>query len=130
MEQLFEDYLERLSVIHSEFETTIAGLPQEALDWVPGTDMTALGALIVHVSEAMRYWVGEVAAGINANRDREAEFVAHGRSEAELRQMLADVRTLVREVSGHIYTGTSGTGMYCAPYRTAIYHRAGALAVI
>ncbi len=98
MEQLFEDYLERLSVIHSEFETTIAGLPQEALDWVPGADMTALGALIVHVSEAMRYWVGEVAAGINANRDREAEFVTHGRSEAELRQMLADVRTLVREV--------------------------------
>jgi hypothetical protein len=99
MEQFFEDYLELLKELHDNLEQAIAGLPVEALDWVPGPDMNSLCVLIVHVTGATRFWIGDVIAGISSNRDRAAEFRARGLDEAALKQRLADTLAFVREVA-------------------------------
>ena len=47
MKRLFEDYLERLGALHAQIGTAIEGVPQEALDWVPGAGMNSLSVLVV-----------------------------------------------------------------------------------
>jgi hypothetical protein len=98
MHPLFEDYLQRLTIIHREFEATLKGLSTEALDWSPGPDMNSLTVLVVHVAGSTRYWVGDVGAQIPSNRDRAAEFQAKGLDEETLLLRLTDVRTFVRGV--------------------------------
>lgn len=98
MHQLFNDYLKLLAELHADFEKTLAGLPVEALDWTPGPDMNSQCVLVVHVTGSTRFWVGEVAAGIPANRDRAAEFRASGLDEAALKERLAANREFVRQV--------------------------------
>ena len=96
MLKLFEDYLERLERLHRDLEEAIAGLSVEALDWVPGPDMNSLCVLIVHLTGAERYWIGEMVGEIPANRDRPSEFRAHGLDEAALKQCLAESRAVAR----------------------------------
>jgi len=74
METFYQCYLSRLRDLHEDMERAIAGLPQEALDWVPGPDMNTLAVLVVHICGAQRYWLGEVVAGKPSGRDRETEF--------------------------------------------------------
>jgi uncharacterized damage-inducible protein DinB len=90
MHQLFSDYMKLLAELHADFEKTFEGLSVEALDWSPGKDMNSLCVLVVHVVGSARFWVGEVAAGIPANRDRDAEFRASGMDEATLKAKLAE----------------------------------------
>jgi len=98
MLRFFEDYLERQENLHRDFEAAISGLSVEALDWAPGPDMNSLCVLVVHTTGAERYWIGEVAGGIPANRDRAAEFRARGLDEAALKQRLADSRKFTRDL--------------------------------
>jgi len=58
---ILEDYLERLQALHESIESAIEGLPQAALDWVPGPDMNSFAVLVTHVAGAERYWIGDVA---------------------------------------------------------------------
>jgi uncharacterized damage-inducible protein DinB len=95
MEAFFVDYLERLTDLHNEFTAAFSGLPQEALDWVPGQEMNSLVVLVVHVTAAERYWVGTVALSDPAPRDRDAEFRARGLSETELIERLAESRVYI-----------------------------------
>ena len=39
------EYLDRLEALHAGLEEAIAGLPVEALDWVPGPGMNSLAVL-------------------------------------------------------------------------------------
>jgi hypothetical protein len=98
MHQLFEDYLQRLTIIHRELEAAFQGLPTEALDWSPGPDMNSLTVLVVHVAGSTRYWVGDVGAQMPSNRNRASEFQAKGLDEETLLLRLADNRTFVRGV--------------------------------
>jgi len=98
MHQVFTDYMKLLAALHGEFEKTLEGLSVEALDWTPGPDMNSLGVLVVHVAGSTRYWVGEVAAGIPANRDRAAEFRASGLNETALKGRLAENLEFVRGI--------------------------------
>lgn len=86
---VLEDIFKHLQDRHTDFEKTIAGLPQQALDWVPAPDMNSLCVLIVHTMGAERYWLGEIGAGIMTNRDRAAEFKAQGLDENALRELLS-----------------------------------------
>jgi len=89
MLSVLEDYLERLQALHADIECTIEGLPPEALDWVPGPDMNSLGVLAVHVADAERYWIGDVAGRDPSGRDRAAEFRTRGLDTAALKARLA-----------------------------------------
>ena len=91
MQQVFEDYFDRLQELHVGIERAIEGLPKEALDWAPGSGMNSLCVLAVHVAGSERYWIGDVAAGEPSGRDRDAEFLSTGLDEAALKERLACV---------------------------------------
>lgn len=85
---ILEVYLERLQALHVEIAHAIEGLPEAALDWVPGPDMNSLCALVVHTTGAQRYWIGDVVGRAPSGRDRAAEFRAHGLDRAALGKRL------------------------------------------
>ena len=84
MHQLFKDYSDCLEKLYDDFKKTIDGLPQEALDWVPGAEMNSLCVILVHVTGSARYWMGDIVANEDSNRDRDAEFRTQGVDLAEL----------------------------------------------
>jgi uncharacterized damage-inducible protein DinB len=84
MLSIFEAYLKCLEVLHTDMRRIIEGLPPEALDWSPGPEMNSLVVLATHVAGSERFWVGEVAGGDPANRNRPAEFQTHGLDEVAL----------------------------------------------
>ena len=91
MHQFFADFFQRLEELHQDMHRALEGLPQDALDWVPGKEMNSLCILASHTAGAERYWIGDVVAQDNSNRHRPDEFVAQGKSAAELQQTLAHV---------------------------------------
>ncbi len=89
MQPFAEDFLNILAALHAEIERAVEGLPAEALDWVPGPGINALGVLLAHVAGAERYWLGDVIAAEPSNRDRAAEFRTSGVDLAVLQDRLA-----------------------------------------
>ena len=57
------------------FETVIAGLPVDGLDWQPASDANSLTVLVTHAWGAAEAWTLR-AAGREMARDRAAEFRA------------------------------------------------------
>lgn len=77
METFFTDFINLLEQRHHEILDALEGLPADALDWSPGTDMNSISVLVTHLTGAERYWIGDVAAQDPKERDREAEFQVH-----------------------------------------------------
>lgn len=100
MDRYFEDVLERLEFLHAEIERAIGGLSVAALDWMPAPGANAIGALVVHLTGAERYWIGTVIGGAPSDRDRESEFFVSGVTAAELGQRLAATVPFEREALG------------------------------
>jgi len=96
MHAYFEDYIERFAELISDFHKAIDDLPVEALDWVLGEDMNTLCVLVVHVCDAARYWVGDVALAEESGRDRAAEFAAQGWTLAQLKAKLDETEVYIR----------------------------------
>lgn len=72
---LFEAYLACLEKLHADLNRVLEGLPPAGMDWTPpGPEMNSLAVLAAHVAGSERYWVGEIAGGDPAQRDRPAEF--------------------------------------------------------
>jgi hypothetical protein len=97
MQPFFEDYLERQAELHIELEQAISGLSVSALNWSPDPDINSLAVLIVHLTGAERYWIGDIAAQVSSDRNRAAEFEVEGLDEDNLRQRLTDSRTFARQ---------------------------------
>lgn len=91
MQKLYEALLNRFHELHLEIEKALAELPANALDWKPGSEMNSLSVLIVHLTGAERYWIGDVVKGESSGRDRNAEFQASGLNAAILRKRLREV---------------------------------------
>ena len=98
MQPLFESYLDRLQELHDDILQAISRLPQAALDWVPGPGMNSLSVLVVHVTGAERYWVGDVVARDPSDRDRAVEFRVQGLDAATLEKRLGDTLDHTRGV--------------------------------
>jgi uncharacterized damage-inducible protein DinB len=77
MQTFFKDYLSLLQDCHNSILEALEGLPPAALDWNPGPDMNSISVLVVHLTGAERYWIGDVAAQDPTERDRDAEFRVH-----------------------------------------------------
>ena len=77
MQTFFKDYLNLLQDCHNSILEALEGLPPAALDWNPGPDMNSISVLVVHLTGAERFWIGDVAAQDPAERDRDAEFRVH-----------------------------------------------------
>ncbi len=89
MDLYFNDYYDHLQRLHAEIEQVLDGLPQGALDWVPGEGMNSLGVLAYHVAGAERFWIGDIVAGEPSGRDREAEFRTYGLDAELLKERLS-----------------------------------------
>jgi uncharacterized damage-inducible protein DinB len=97
MQAFFGNYLTHLQELHDEIRTTVKALPESALDWSPGVDMNSINVLVVHLTGAERYWIGDVVAGEPSGRDREAEFNTGGLSADELFQRLNEIEAYFHE---------------------------------
>ncbi len=81
---------EQLHEVHEQIQTDLNTLPAEALDWKPGFEMNSVSVIIVHLTGAVRYLVGDVIMQEPSNRDRDAEFRVKGMTKAELIHRLDD----------------------------------------
>ena len=90
MQPLYTDYLNNLEELHKEILHTINGLPQEAFDWIPFTGGNSMCVLIVHLTGAERYWIGDVVAGVPSGRDRDSEFKVKNLERGELAARLQE----------------------------------------
>jgi len=81
-----------------EIIRAIDGLPQEALDWAPGFNMNSLCVLIVHLTGAERYWLGNVVGKDLSDRDRDGEFLARELDEITLKERLSDSMAYARDL--------------------------------
>ena len=97
MQSFLANYLNNLQEFHDEIRTAIKGLPQSALDWTPGAEINSITALVVHLTGAERYWIGDVVAGELHERDREAEFRVQGVSEEQLIQRLSENESYIQK---------------------------------
>ena len=91
-----EDYLERLSAHHTRIAKTLDGLSLELID-TKHLGMNSIGMLVMHLTEAERYWVAGVACERDYSRDREAEFNSSGLDAAALLARLDEQRTFLQE---------------------------------
>jgi len=96
MQPFFTDYLNNLQELHDEIRKAIRDIPQDALDWNFGADTNSLNVLIIHLTGAERYWIGDVIAGESSGRDRDAEFKVKGLTESELLQRLSATEDYLR----------------------------------
>ena len=87
MATFLEDLYDRFHELHIDLIKTVEGLPPAVLDWAPGREMNSINALVVHLTGAERYLIG-VVLDEPPERDRDAEFKAHGLSGEQLKEML------------------------------------------
>ncbi len=92
------EIFDRLETLHSGIKQAIDGLPQEALDWVPGSEINSLCVLVIHTAGAERYWIGDVIGGNLSDRVREEEFHAKGISAERLKDRLDEVLSYSQSV--------------------------------
>ncbi len=83
MTTIFDVLCERFHELHIDLIRTIKDLPQEALEWVPGSEMNSINVLVTHLTGAETYLFG-VALDEPPERDRDAEFKVHGLSADDL----------------------------------------------
>lgn len=74
MHPIFAAYLERLTALHADIAQALDGLPPAALDWTPTPDTNSIAVLITHTAGSERFWIGEKAGNLPAQRDRASEF--------------------------------------------------------
>ena len=98
MQSFFENYLDLLQDCHNGILQALEGLPQSALDWVPGQDMNSIAVLLAHITGSERYWIGDIAAQESSNRNRDAEFRVRGVEVDVFRKKLADNLDYARNV--------------------------------
>lgn len=90
METFFTEYLDLLQEQHNNILQALEGLPPNALDWSPGPEMNSISVLVIHLTGAARYWIGDVAAQDPTERDRDAEFRVHDLGIDLLKKRLGD----------------------------------------
>lgn len=82
------------------FLAVIAGLPDAAMNWRPGTETNSIAVLVAHTWGAAQAWTAR-GTGTEIERDRDAEFrVVLGAAEAEalIRRAGARVASFVEAI--------------------------------
>jgi len=103
MQPFFAAYWENLRELHDEIRKVVKELPQDALDWNFGPETNSVTALVVHLTGAERYWIGDVIAGEPSGRNRESEFKVKGWSKEQLRQRLDETENYLQGVLKDLY---------------------------
>lgn len=92
----YSDLLNRFHELHADIEKALEPLPQDAMGWQPEPDMNSISVLIVHLTGAERFLVGDIVMGESSNRDREAEFHVAGLDKNELLGRLTEAEAYLK----------------------------------
>ncbi len=92
----YEALVDRFHELHGEIEHALEVLPSEALDWKPGPEMNSVSVIIVHLTSAERFLIGDVIMSEPSHRDREAEFRVAGMSKEDLIRRLTETEKYIR----------------------------------
>lgn len=98
MQKIFEDFLKNLNDLHDDVRSAIDGLPRSALDWTPYPGFNSISVLAVHIAGAERYWISDVVAGIDSNRNRDSEFQVHDLDPDDLADRLSESWAFLQSV--------------------------------
>ena len=89
--------LGELRALWGEVEAIIGSLPPQALTYRPAAGFNSISVLAVHLAGSQTWWVGEIIAGRDMHRDRDAEFRAEESDPAALVGRLRQAAALVCE---------------------------------
>ncbi len=70
----------------------------QGLTYKPGDGFNSISAIITHVTGSQKWWIGEILAGRDMHRDRDAEFRATEADPAVLVRRIDEAAALVNEV--------------------------------
>jgi len=84
-----KDIIAVFAGVKNEIKEIIKGLPGEALNWKPlENDVNSIYVMISHICGAEVEWIQDTIGGIRVDRDRDQEFIASGKNNTELLDLL------------------------------------------
>jgi uncharacterized damage-inducible protein DinB len=92
----YTELANRFHDLHADVLKDLETLPNEALDWTPGPDTNSVSVVIVHLTGAERFLIGDVILQDPSNRNRDAEFQVRGMTMEELVRRLNTTDTYIR----------------------------------
>jgi len=92
----YEALAERFHDLHTEIHNDLNTLPPEALDWIPGHEMNSVSVIVVHLTGAERFLIGDVIMKDPSNRNRDAEFMVKGMTRTDLLRRIEDTETYIK----------------------------------
>jgi uncharacterized damage-inducible protein DinB len=87
-----------LSELWTEAKQMVRDAAPQALTYRPGDGFNSISAIVTHLTGSQKWWVGEILAGRDMHRDRDAEFRALEADPAVLVRRIDEAATLVREI--------------------------------
>jgi hypothetical protein len=87
-----------LDELWAEVRQIVQAIGPEGLGYVPLPGMNSTSVIVRHIAGSQKWWVGGLAAGRQADRDREAEFAAADVGMDDLLRQLDDSIGIVRQV--------------------------------
>jgi hypothetical protein len=93
----FSALSDRFHELHGDIVRDLETLPEEAIDWKPGSEMNSVAVIIIHLTGAERFFIGDVIMGDPSNRNRDAEFKVAGITKPELVSRLNQVETYMND---------------------------------
>lgn len=98
-----QTYVERLRDVRAEVFQALDGLPPEGLNWTPlPAETNSVYMLATHCLGAERRWLHEFVGQRKIERDRAAEFRAHGEDVSALRAAYDEAARVSEEVLGKL----------------------------
>jgi len=91
----YEALADRFHELHGDIQRDLEPLPSEAMDWKPGPEMNSVSVIIVHLTGAERFLIGDVIMSDPSNRNREAEFRVAGMNKGDLIRRLIATETYI-----------------------------------
>jgi uncharacterized damage-inducible protein DinB len=102
MINFFEALADYFHELHGEIKRDLEALPPAALDWKPGPEMNSVAIIIVHLTGAERFLVGDVVMQESSNRNRDLEFQAQGISKEDLFHRLDETEAYLGNAIGQL----------------------------
>lgn len=87
-----------LDEMWAEIRQAVQEADSDVLTFRPDQGFNSIATILTHVAGSQKWWIGEVLAGRDMQRDREAEFRAVDGDPAVLIRRLDDTVALVRDI--------------------------------
>ncbi len=87
-----------LNELWAEARQMVQDVAPQMLTYKPGDGFNSISAIITHVTGSQKWWIGEMVAGRDMHRDRDAEFRTAEADPAVLVNRINEAEALVNEV--------------------------------